>query len=413
MFSLSSRAFSKLQINFGYQGKEFQYGEFYDGSGLEEYDFGARYYDPQLGRWWAQDAANQYASPYTAMGNNWANAVDPTGLWAGWDDLIVGGIGFLVGYVTSGITTGNWGWRSVQSGLISAGTFMLGYYSAGASTGVSSGSIANIFSAGGLQGQANTVGLAFAGRAAFTSAVGALMPGVNIPIGDNFAIGITPGLALSGGAITAGINVSATYTSGDWVVSGGFGASGNSISYGGSATYNGFGASYSQTRFGNANGPDGRSNSQKTGTIGLYGFGASIRVDNDFLGDGEDRWRTGAIEVGIGNFVIGASVYSNFTNRDEGVANKPSSTYGVNQRPGLSAWKNGKIYSSPLWIGYRNGNQVSRFGFSHWKIQDVLQNGLHQSRLFHFANSNYFLDYSQFRSGIYSYFGNYNPFTLY
>jgi RHS repeat-associated protein len=55
---------------FAYQGKEMQDGEFSFGSGLEMYDFSARFYDQQLGVWHNQDPSGQYASPYMAMGNN-------------------------------------------------------------------------------------------------------------------------------------------------------------------------------------------------------------------------------------------------------------------------------------------------------------------------------------------------------
>jgi RHS repeat-associated protein len=45
------------------------------------YDFHARQYDAALGRWFAMDPQNQFASPFTGMGNNPVNGVDPDGEW--------------------------------------------------------------------------------------------------------------------------------------------------------------------------------------------------------------------------------------------------------------------------------------------------------------------------------------------
>ncbi|MCB9234604.1 MAG: RHS repeat-associated core domain-containing protein [Bacteroidia bacterium] len=47
--------------------------------GLNWYDYGARFYDPQLGRWHANDPAGEFESPYVYTGNNPVNFYDPDG----------------------------------------------------------------------------------------------------------------------------------------------------------------------------------------------------------------------------------------------------------------------------------------------------------------------------------------------
>ena len=90
MAAICDRAFGKQQNYYHYQGNEMQNQEWYDGTGLEEYDFHARYYDQQLGVWHNQDPAGQFSSPYLAMGDSWVNGTDPDGSWFIIDDFAVG-----------------------------------------------------------------------------------------------------------------------------------------------------------------------------------------------------------------------------------------------------------------------------------------------------------------------------------
>ena len=60
--------------NYLFQGKEQQ-----SNFNLWWYDFGARMFDEQLGRWHVPML--QYNSPYCGMGNNPASMIDPNGMW--------------------------------------------------------------------------------------------------------------------------------------------------------------------------------------------------------------------------------------------------------------------------------------------------------------------------------------------
>jgi RHS repeat-associated protein len=101
---------SNFSLRFLWQGREYSWA-----TGL--YNFRARWYSPELGRWLSPDPIGLEGglNLYEFCGNDPVNFVDPYGLWAGVDDVvfIVGGAaigmtGRLVGDVINSARSGSW-----------------------------------------------------------------------------------------------------------------------------------------------------------------------------------------------------------------------------------------------------------------------------------------------------------------
>jgi RHS repeat-associated protein len=109
MAGISSNALKGLNYpenRMKYNGKELQSKEFSDASGLEWYDYVARMYDVQIGRMAMADphASNYYPlSPYSYVGNNPINSVDPDGR----DIIVLNATSHVFGFGHAAVLIGN------------------------------------------------------------------------------------------------------------------------------------------------------------------------------------------------------------------------------------------------------------------------------------------------------------------
>ena len=373
-----------------------------------------RMYDPILGRFLSPDPFvqmpdfSQSFNRYSYCINNPLRYTDPGGEWFGIDDLLVGAGGFIFGYLSHGISTGNWGWNAVGAGGLGAASAWLGYNTAGLASGAITNSTWN-----------------YMGSMAINTVANQVMPSMYVPIGNNFGIGVSPAFGWGGNGLTGGFNFTGTYTNGDFAISGGFGLgnAGNSL-HGGITYYDRPNDQYF-SYYANYFGKDAKGHNQLVGGLGYRKDEFSLRIENDvFAFGGQDRWRTSAVELGFGNFILGTNVYTNDP-KGEAIAagidpkkavdySGESNLWGPNTGE-RGAWKNGQVIRAPLYVGIRNGRQTVRFGYSHPAIQDATQNFVH--RYVFFGRQNYYNRYNDFEGGArgrwYGYSGYYNPFTLY
>ncbi|OAN63257.1 hypothetical protein A8B79_15700 [Balneola sp. EhC07] len=123
-FGLKMSDFSYLnsgsdENKFTYNGKEFG-GEL----GLNWYHYGARFYDPTVGRWLSVDPLGQFHSSYLVNANNPLIYKDEDGEWV---HIVVGGlVGTAVGVYNvakeKGLNPKNWDMKDVGRIMVSTGT---------------------------------------------------------------------------------------------------------------------------------------------------------------------------------------------------------------------------------------------------------------------------------------------------
>ncbi|GCC50443.1 hypothetical protein SanaruYs_06580 [Chryseotalea sanaruensis] len=194
----------ELDNRYNFQGKEYE-------NKTEWHNFHARQYDATLGRWFATDPANQFSSPYLAMGNNPIIGIDPDGQWVNFVvGAVVGGIG---GFVT-GKALGKSGWDLFAYTIAGAG---IGAATAGIGTAVTAGTTTTFGAAGStlvggtVAGSIN--GAAMAGLGGGDIGQGALYGAIGGLAGSTASLanvqGVVPGAlygAGTGGLISGGIS---------------------------------------------------------------------------------------------------------------------------------------------------------------------------------------------------------------
>ena len=383
---------------------------------LNEYDIinmNGRLYDPVIGRFFSPD--NYVQMPFNSQNfnrysyclNNPLKYTDPSGEWFGIDDLIVAGAGFVVGYLGNAISSHNWGWSSIKSGLITAGASWLGFNTAGLATG-------SITSATWRQ----------VGSICLNGIVNKAFPSGNIPLNDHLGLAFSPSFSWTEGGLTAGMLASLSYTDGDFSASVSGGITNNYVGWNAEASYGGWGAGFGKTYYGEQTVRGNVLGKQTVGAITLLAPGdVSFRLYNDMFGQsGHDRWRTSAAELTIGDFSVGTYVTTNDGKEESGIHGydpnivdpylgaNPERVIHVNGRDQKvgGGWPNGKVYSAPFWVGIKSGSQIYRFGVSARIVQSLTQNLVHR----YLVPTPYFIPGKEFYRGLYSSFGHNSPLSL-
>jgi RHS repeat-associated protein len=354
-----------------------------------------RFYDPIIGRMLSPDnfmQAPDYTQSFNRYSYCWNNPLkytDPSG------EFIWGVVAFITIGAYEMWKPGGWdGWKSSGQNSVNAGI-----------NGLLFGGNAPVTPTNLIKYSGSILANRF------------IADNINLSItSGNWTFSTTQGLGIgANGKLTYNFFGTIVFDDGETNFGFGFGKASNMFALGGHIRKsNGGGIGYYYTHYGNQKGYDGKSNKQNVAGFQFYWKGGSFRWENDvFAWQHQDKYRSNAMEFEIDGFVFGCSIYNNDPAGDKQKRdNRPSPTFGFNQS-GEGSWEDGQTYMAPFWIGFKMGNNITRFGYSHWLVQDLTQNFMHQQSFFKPGNQAYYLEYNNLYEGRWAYQGYYNPFSLY
>lgn len=233
------------------------------------------------------------------------------------------------------------------------------------------------------------------------------MPAPRLQFGD-FYLSLAPSFGIGSNGFGIGAGIGAGYDNGE--VSFGvsyalraFPTAGESESrLGGGIAYN---HKQSGQTFSLAVTSFGGKDAQALWQVGYRKGDFSMAINEDWQLSG-DKYRTFGMEAGIGDFSLGATIYTTEGRDPDKNYWQNGSMWGKNRKGTYTVGK--RIYSS-VYIGYRDGNSVYRLGIDAPGVQDFFQNGFHRIG----SNSPYFRTDYETPAKAYIYHGSYDPYSLY
>ncbi len=235
----------------------------------------------------------------------------------------------------------------------------------------------------------------------------------NATVHTSAGIGFISGLYVDGGI---------TYDFGDFSLSAGSGYSSGQLDI-----FDGVRMPESSRYYGGATYFDQTNNQSFSGGLTYFGgefsqynwYGGYQKGDFSFsmtndAWTGSDKFRTAAAEIGIGDFSYGFNLFTTTPPESEynlrpQIGNDKTYTSFIWGRNPRHTYSSGSRVYAGMYIGYRNGNNISRMGIDAPWVQDFFQNGIHR----HVVKTPYFNTNYGPPTRFFGQSGHYFPYSLY